>query len=367
MTDLFWPGDERAGATMSEPSFLAAMVRVEEGWLAGLVSAGIAPYAAKADLAGLVGPADVDEIAVSAEAGANPVIPLVSLLRQRAREVNDEAATWLHRGLTSQDVVDTALMLCLREALDRVEADLREQVSALSRLADEHRSTVMAGRTLTQHAVPISFGLKASGWLTGVLDAADAVDGARASLVVQVGGAAGTMAATTELARAAGLADPSAVAVATADGLAAALGLGARPPWHTSRRPVTLVGDALVAATDAWGRIASDVATLGRPEIGEVGEPSVVGRGGSSTMPTEAEPRAVRAGSARGADGTGSVRHAPHRRSAGRRRAAGRGLARRVGDAADPRPADRRRRYADHRARLRAPGQRRPNDGNRCQ
>jgi 3-carboxy-cis,cis-muconate cycloisomerase len=148
----------------------------------------------------------------------------------------------------------------------------------------------MAGRTLTQHAVPISFGLKASGWLTGVLDAADAVVGARASLVVQVGGAAGTMAATTELARAAGLADPSAVAVATADGLAAELGLGARPPWHTSRRPVTLIGDALVAATDAWGRIASDVATLGRPEIGEVSEPSVVGRGGSSTMPQKQNP-----------------------------------------------------------------------------
>ncbi len=290
MTDLFWPGDERAGTTMSEPCFLAAMVRVEEGWLAGLVSAGIAPYAAKADLAGLVGPADVDEIAVAAEAGANPVIPLVSLLRQRAREVNDEAATWLHRGLTSQDVVDTALMLCLREALDRVDAELREQVSALARLAHEHRSTVMAGRTLTQHAVPISFGLKASGWLTGVLDAADAVDGARASLVVQVGGAAGTMAATTELARAAGLAEPSDVAVATADGLAAELGLEARPPWHTSRRPVTFVGDALVAATDAWGRIASDVATLGRPEIGEVGEPSVVGRGGSSTMPQKQNP-----------------------------------------------------------------------------
>ena len=290
MTDLFWPGDERAGDTLSEAAFLAAMVRVEEGWLAGLVSAGIAPYAAKADLAGLVGPADVEEIAVAAEAGANPVIPLVSLLRKRVRGNNDEAAAWLHRGLTSQDVVDTALMLCLREALDRVGGELREQVAALARLSDEHRSSVMAGRTLTQHAVPISFGLKASGWLTGVLDAADAVDGARTSLVVQVGGAAGTMAATTELARAAGLADPAAVAVATADGLAADLGLGARPPWHTSRRPVTLVGDSLVAATDAWGRVASDVATLGRPEIGELGEPTVAGRGGSSTMPQKQNP-----------------------------------------------------------------------------
>ncbi len=290
MTDLFWPGDDRAGATMSQASFLAAMVRVEEGWLAGLVSSGIAPYAAKADLAGVVGPADVEEIAVAAEAGANPVIPLVSLLRKRVRQSNDEAATWLHRGLTSQDVVDTALMTCLREALDRVNGELREQVAALARLADDHRSTVMAGRTLTQHAVPISFGLKASGWLTGVLDAADAVDGARSSLVVQVGGAAGTMAATTELARGAGLADPAAVAVAAADGLAAELGLEPRPPWHTSRRPVTLVGDSLVAATDAWGRIASDVATLGRPEIGELSEPSVAGRGGSSTMPQKQNP-----------------------------------------------------------------------------
>jgi 3-carboxy-cis,cis-muconate cycloisomerase len=290
MTDLFWPGDERAGNAMSEDSFLAAMVRVEECWLAGLVSSGIAPYAAKADLAGLVGPTDVEDLAAAAEAGANPVIPLVSLLRSRVRETNEEAAIWLHRGLTSQDVVDTAMVLCCDEALGRVEVELRDQVAALVRLADEHRTTVMAGRTLTQHAVPISFGLKASGWLVGVLDAADAVDTARAALAVQVGGAAGTMAATTELAAAVGLADPPAVAMAMADGLAAALGLRTRPPWHTSRGPMTRVGDALVAATDSWGRIASDVTTLGRPEIGELSEPAVAGRGGSSTMPQKQNP-----------------------------------------------------------------------------
>jgi 3-carboxy-cis,cis-muconate cycloisomerase len=290
MTDLFWPGDERAGATMSPESFLAAMVRVEEAWLGGLVSAGIAPYAAKADLAGLVGAADVDRIATDAEAGANPVIPLVSLLRSRVRESNVEAARWLHRGLTSQDVVDTAMMLCLRAALDRVLDELHGQVDALARLAEVHRLTVMAGRTLTQHAVPITFGLKASGWLTGVLDAAEALSVARAALPVQVGGAAGTMAATTELARSAGLDDPATVAVGLSDELAAALGLEATTSWHTSRRPVTAVGDALAAATDAWGRIASDVATLGRPEIGELAEPMVSGRGGSSTMPQKQNP-----------------------------------------------------------------------------
>ena len=145
---------------------------------------------------------------MAGEAGGNPVIPLVALLRNRIRESNADAARWVHRGLTSQDVVDTALMLCLRDAVDRVEDELRGQVEALSRLADAHRSTVMAGRTLTQHAVPITFGLKASGWLTGVLDAADALGQARTGLAAQVGGAAGTLAAVTQLARSAGSGRP---------------------------------------------------------------------------------------------------------------------------------------------------------------
>ena len=290
MTDLFWPGDERAGTVMTPESFLAAMVRVEDRWLAGLVSAGFAPSAARADLTGLVGPADVDAVAAGAEHGANPAIPLVSLLRQRVRESNADAARWLHRGLTSQDVVDTALVLCLHEALTRVVAELRDQAAVLSRLSDTHRATVMAGRTLTQHAVPITFGLKASGWLVSVLDALEGISTARSNLPVQVGGAAGTMAAATELAREAGLTDPTAAAVRLADTLASNLGLLARPPWHTSRRAVTLVGDALVTATDAWGRMAADVATLGRPEIGELSEPAVDGRGGSSTMPQKQNP-----------------------------------------------------------------------------
>jgi 3-carboxy-cis,cis-muconate cycloisomerase len=290
VTDLFWPGDERAGTVMSPESFLAAMVRVEDRWLAGLVAAGVAPPAAKADVTGLVGPADVDAVAAGAEHGANPAIPLVSLLRQRVRESNADAARWLHRGLTSQDVVDTALVLCLHEALTRVVAELRDQAAVLSRLSDTHRATVMAGRTLTQHAVPITFGLKASGWLVSVLDAREGISTARSNLPVQVGGAAGTMAAATELAREAGLTDPTAAAVRLADTLASNLGLLARPPWHTSRRAVTLVGDALVTATDAWGRIASDVATLARPEIGELSEPAVDGRGGSSTMPQKQNP-----------------------------------------------------------------------------
>ncbi|HEU4999832.1 MAG TPA: lyase family protein [Lapillicoccus sp.] len=290
MSNLFWPGDERAGDVMSEASFLAAMVRVEEAWLAGLVASGIAPYAAKADLTGLVGPDDVEPLALASEAGGSPVIPLVSLLRKRIGESNPEAARWLHRGLTSQDVVDTALMLCCRDVVDRLDVELREQAGVLVHLVERHRSTVMAGRTLTQHAVPITFALKASGWLTGVLDAAEAVATARSGLAVQAGGAAGTSAATVELARSAGLDEPVALAMAQVGRVAAGLGLPARPPWHLARRPVTAVADAFVTATDAWGRIASDVVTLARPEIGELAEPAVAGRGASSTMPQKQNP-----------------------------------------------------------------------------
>lgn len=290
MTDLFWPGDERAGDLMGEPALLSAMVRVEQAWLDALVAAGLAPTSAKADLKALVSGADVEEVAGRAEGGGNPVIPLLALLRERVRPFGDEAAEWLHRGLTSQDVVDTALMLCLRDVLDRLDAELRGQVQALVALADKHRATLMVGRTLTQHAVPITFGVKAAWWLTGVLDAVDAAGAARPALSAQVGGAAGTLAATTELARVAGQSEPAARALAVAGDLAAALGLFSRMPWHTSRSPVTRVGDALVSCTDACGRIASDVVTGSRPEIAELGEPTADGRGESSTIPHKRNP-----------------------------------------------------------------------------
>ena len=290
MSDLYWPGDERAGSVMTQEALLGAMVAVEDGWLAALVAAGVAPSTAKADLTGLVTAADIEAVATAAEGGGNPVIPLIGLLRQRIRPTNEDAATWLHRGLTSQDVVDTALMLCVRDVLDRVEAELAAQISVLAALADTHRGTLMVGRTLTQHAVPITFGLKASGWLDGVLDAAAGVRSARSALAVQAGGAAGTLSAATELAQAGGVADPVGVAGGLVGSLATGLGLRTRTSWHTSRGVVTRVGDALVSGTNAWGRIAADVTTLSRPEIAELGEPVAPGRGGSSTMPQKQNP-----------------------------------------------------------------------------
>jgi 3-carboxy-cis,cis-muconate cycloisomerase len=277
MTDLFWPGDDRAGEVMSDAVFLAAMAEVENAWLGVLVGAGVAPTDARADLTSLVSATDVETIAGGAEADGNPVIGLVALLRQR---VGGQVAQWLHRGLTSQDVIDTAMMLCLRAALSHIRSEIDSQVSSLAALTEGHQRDPMLARTLTQPALPSTVGLKVANWLSGVLDAADTV-AALPALPVQAGGAAGTLAAGSEL-----TGSPS-EALAMSDALAAALGLAAATPWHTTRSVITRTGDALVTCSDAWGHIAADVANASRPEIGEMTE----GRGGgSSTMPHKNNP-----------------------------------------------------------------------------
>ena len=147
----------------------------------------------------------------------------------------------------------------------------------------------MVARTLTQRAAPTTFGVKVAGWLNGVVDAFERV----AALVtpIQVGGATGTWSATTELATLLiDAADPAEVSDRLVRSAATALGLAFRPPWHTARAPVTAAADALVGCTDSWGRIASDVVTLARPEIGELSEPAAENRGGSSSMPHKRNP-----------------------------------------------------------------------------
>jgi 3-carboxy-cis,cis-muconate cycloisomerase len=284
MADLYWPGDERAGDLFSQGAFLAAMVRVESAWLGALVRAGLAPAEAQTDLTALVDETDVEAVATAAESGGNPVLPMLSLLRDRASD--DATRGWLHRGLTSQDVVDSALMLCAHAALGRIREQIARQAYSLAALADRHRDTVMAGRTLTQHAVPITFGLKAARWLDGVLDAREQLAGVR--VAAQLGGAVGTLAATVEQAWLGQIAEPSNTALAIASDVAVELGLDDALPWHTNRASVTRLADALTASTDAWGWIANDVLVLARPEIGELAEPP--GRGGSSSMPQKANP-----------------------------------------------------------------------------
>lgn len=286
MTNLLWPGDQRAGALMSDATLLASMVAVESAWLDALVAAGLAPdQCSRADLSGLVRTGDCELLAAKSEDGGNPVIGLVALLRNRA---SAEVGRWIHRGLTSQDVIDTGLMLATRAVVDELKSLLAEQISALSGLAATHRDTLMVARTLTQHAVPTTFGVKAAAWCNGVVDAYQQLSAL--TIPVQIGGAGGTLAAATELAALAGHPNPGANSVELVQNTAATLGLAVRMPWHTSRAPVTAIGDALIGCTDAWGRIASDVVTLVRPEIAELSEPASGDRGGSSSMPQKRNP-----------------------------------------------------------------------------
>ncbi len=277
MTDLFWPGDHRAADVMSDSALFSAMVDVETAWLAALVESGVAPAVARTDLAAVVSADDIEAIAAGAEAHGTPVLGLVALLRDRT---GGETGRWLHRGLTSQDVVDTALMMCLRDGMSAVRGELAAQVRALATLVETNQHSPMLARTLTQAALPSTIGARMANWLSGVLDAADILI-AVAPLPAQAGGAAGTLAAATEL-----TGSPDA-ALSLRDAFASAVGLGAATPWHTTRSVITRAGDAMVSCCDAWGHIANDVATGSRTEIAEMTEGAA---GRSSTMPHKANP-----------------------------------------------------------------------------
>lgn len=278
---LLWPGDHRAGDAMSDDALLDGMARCEAAWSAALHAAGIAPAGAVVDAATLreLAPSPDDAgLQAATERAGNPVGPFVSSLRAALPE---PAATWLHRGLTSQDVLDTALVLGARSAVTAVCEQVDRQLGVLAGLIDEHRDTPVMGRTLTQHAVPITFGDKASGWARGLLDALDDLSALR--FPAQCAGAAGTSAALVELG------DQHAAQVAR-EQYAAALDLDLTPPWHTVRTPVTRIADAVTRCGDAWGHLAADVLLLGRPEVGELSDTS---GGTSSTMPGKANPTAA--------------------------------------------------------------------------
>ncbi len=340
MTNLLWPGDHRAGEHMTDQALLRSMVAMESAWLGALAAAGLAPAdCAGADLSNLLTHNDCESLAVAAEDGGNPILGLVELLRQRAVPA---VAPWIHRGLTSQDVLDTSLMLGVRAVVDHLVSQLKEQISTLTELATLHRATPMVARTLTQHAAPTTFGAKAAGWLNGVVDAFERL----AALIVpiQVGGAAGTLAATTELATLlSDAADPAAVSADLVRSTATTLGLDVRLPWHTTRTPVTAAADAFVGCTDCWGRIASDIVILVRPEIAELSEPAGENRGEIVVNAAQAKPGVVHPDTAGCHVGTAIGGDPAHRRRAGQRRTARRRMACRMGHPAHLGPAHRRR------------------------
>lgn len=279
-----WPGTG-IDALLTDEAWVAAMLSVEVALARTQARLGVIPPTAVLPIATAAADAriDVADLAVRARGAGNPVVELVRALT--AAVDDPSAAEYVHRGATSQDILDSATMVLAARALHRIDADLIRVADALARLADEHRDTPMAGRTLTQHAVPTTFGLKAAGWLNLVVDALERLR--RVALPVQLGGAAGTLAAYVEYARAAGV-PTEGHAVALVDGVAAELGLPVpAAPWHTQRTPIADLGWVSVVVTGALGKLAVDVLGASRTEVGEVAEPS---GGGSSAMPQKRNP-----------------------------------------------------------------------------
>jgi 3-carboxy-cis,cis-muconate cycloisomerase len=275
---LFDPILARGGvrATVSDEAWLAAMLAVESALAAASADAGAIPSAAAAEIMAACERLRPDPAAIGRAAAAhgNPVIPLVSALRGAVGEPTRES---VHKGATSQDIVDTAAMLVARDAVMAIGSDLAGAAAAAVDQARTHRDTPMIGRTLLQPAVPVTFGLVAAGWLAG-LDAATA-GLHRVRFTVQLGGAAGTLAGL-------GRAGPAVVA-----GLASRLELAApHLPWHTERSRITELAGALGVAAGAVGKVARDVTLLSQGEVGEVSEGAP---GGSSAMTHKRNPVAA--------------------------------------------------------------------------
>jgi 3-carboxy-cis,cis-muconate cycloisomerase len=293
----------------SDQAWLAAMLEVEAGLAEAESAAGLVPVEAAAAIRAACRPDqfDVERIGREAVAAANPVVPLVKAL---SHAVPAEAAAYVHLGATSQDILDTALMLIAKRGLDLLLIDLEGLAAGCAGLAERHRDSVMAGRTLLQQAVPITFGLKAAGWLLGVTEAAERLAELRQGrLAVQLGGAAGTLASLGD------------AGIGVGSSLAHTLGLTESPlPWHSDRTRIAQLGSALAIAAAAAGKIALDIVLLAQTEVGEVAEGQP---GASSAMPHKRNPVAsIEADAcARGAAAQAAVllaaMRAEHERAAG--------------------------------------------------
>ena len=266
---------------VGDAAFLAACVRMEAALAGALADAGVehAGAGAATRILALAGTLDVAAIARAGASGGNPVIPMLAALRERLHEAD---AALLHRGATSQDVLDTAFMLVAADARARITDDLAVLERMLARLADRERHTVVAARTLGQQAAPTTFGLRVAVLLDGVTAARLAL--ADVALPAQLGGSVGTLAV---------LADRDGVDAASRirTAFAARLGLADSPlPWHVQRAAVGRLAAALGLVVAAVGRLGAEIVHLAATEVGEVRLSGTAGAGASSAMPQKRNP-----------------------------------------------------------------------------
>ena len=288
------------GAVVFTPaSRVQAMLDVEVALAEALAAVGVIPASSVAPIRAAARGEhyDMAGLAADAERAGNLLIPLVHRMTERVASADPTAAGHVHVGVTSQDVMDTALVLQLRTAVGEVLVSLARAADAAAHLARRYVATPMAGRTWLQQATPTTFGLRAAGWLDGILGARQRLSAALDNaLVIQLGGATGTLSSL-------GAAGP-----AVTEAFASRLDLKVPDtPWHTERGRLVGVACALGMACGSLGKIGRDIGLLAQTEVGEVVEQSASGRGGSSSMPHKRNPVASAAAAAAAVQAPGLV------------------------------------------------------------
>lgn len=223
---------------------------------------------------------NIEQLIEEAANDGNINIPLVKQLTSVVKKENDEASGYIHFGATSQDVIDTALMMQLRSAVKLIAEDLEQLIEQLADVTKTHRKTVMVGRSFMQHARPITFGFKTAGWLDALFRSKQAVQNLlKENFVLQFGGSVGTLSAMNEK------------GLQVSETISEELGLGLpAKPWHTQRDRLAAIATTLGILSGNIGKIAKDISLLSQNEIGEVMEASEKGKGGSSAMPHKKNP-----------------------------------------------------------------------------
>ena len=266
----------------SDETILRTMLDFEVALAKAEARVGIIPQRAARAIAAAARTEDFDLAALARATlrAGTPGIPIAKALTEAVRRKDASAAGFVHWGATSQDVADTALVLLLKQARPILAKDLAALTTALRRLSDRHKNTIMLGRTLLQPAPPITFGLKVSGWLSAIERSRSKLEEAFSdAMVLQFGGAAGTLAALGD--------EGPAVARSLADELGLAC---PEAPWHTQRDRLASLGCACGVLIGSLGKMARDISLLMQNEIAEVSESGGRGRGGSSTMPHKRNP-----------------------------------------------------------------------------
>ena len=272
-------GNARVEACFATAAWVRRMLAFERALAQAQAELSLVPPALATALAELTpDDFDLDALVAQTAESATPAIPFVQQLTALVARRDAALAGHVHAGATSQDVMDTALVLCAREALDEIDAETMAVVRLLRDLAAQHRETLAVARTLGQPAGPTTFGARVAGWLHAVLDARDELRSLRSRLPLQCAGATGTLASF------------NAAAPALVDAIAARLALRAARPWHTDRRPVRELAAALAGAAAALGKVAGDLLAMMQAEVGELAEAAAPGRGGSSALPHKRNP-----------------------------------------------------------------------------